>query len=168
VPEPGAGVDSAGNPVLDPTKNVLDLVDAAMRRQDDLREMESAHIREILTIRGEFMEQLRRAEAARLDSIRAVDQSAVQRAAEVQATQASALAAQVVATADAFRVSLAAALEPIVKDIADLRKTQYEQAGQKSQVTERRLSSASVLGWIVAGVSFLGFIVILANVLTNK
>lgn len=35
----GLGVDAMGGPVIDPTKNVLDLVDAANRRQDDLREM---------------------------------------------------------------------------------------------------------------------------------
>jgi hypothetical protein len=36
-PEPGLGVDAAGGPVVDPTKNVLDLVAAAITRQDDLR-----------------------------------------------------------------------------------------------------------------------------------
>jgi len=35
----GVGIDATGGPVIDPTKNVLDLVDAANRRQDDLREM---------------------------------------------------------------------------------------------------------------------------------
>lgn len=36
-PKPGEGVDARGGPVVDPTKNVLDLVAAAMERQDDLR-----------------------------------------------------------------------------------------------------------------------------------
>ena len=34
---PGIAVDSKGGQVIDPTKNVLDLVEAAIRRQDDLR-----------------------------------------------------------------------------------------------------------------------------------
>lgn len=34
---PGVGVDSRGGAVIDPTKNVLDLVQAAIQRQDDLR-----------------------------------------------------------------------------------------------------------------------------------
>lgn len=34
---PGIPVDALGGPTIDPTKNVLDLVDAAVRRQDDLR-----------------------------------------------------------------------------------------------------------------------------------
>lgn len=35
--QPGFAVDASGNPVVDPTKNVLDLVTAAIQRQDDLR-----------------------------------------------------------------------------------------------------------------------------------
>jgi hypothetical protein len=34
---PGIPVDAGGGPTVDPTKNVLDLVDAAVKRQDDLR-----------------------------------------------------------------------------------------------------------------------------------
>ncbi len=43
--QPGAGVDASGNPVLDPTKNVLGLVEAANKRTDDL-----AALREIIII----------------------------------------------------------------------------------------------------------------------
>jgi len=163
---PGPGVDAQGTPVLDPTKNVLDLVNAAIkrqddlrlaefRRQDDLRIQETEHRKEMEGLRWKYDTELRAKETERIDSIRAVDVAAVQRAAEVQATQAGALANQVVATADAFRVSLAAALEPIIKDIADLRKTQYEQAGQRAQVVETRdvrgesrLNYGAVLGGV--------------------
>ena len=145
---PGPGVDTHGNQVLDPTKNVLDLVEAAIKRQDDLRELEARHTQEVGDLRHQYEKELRRAESQRLDSIRAVDQAAVQRTAEVQATQAAALAAQVVAGADAFRVALRGELEPIQKDIADLRKTQYEQAGQRTQVGESRLNLGAVLGGV--------------------
>ena len=155
----GPAVDIGGNPVRDPSPNVLDLVDAAMQRQDDLREAEfrrqddlrvaeARHLREIAGLRAEYQAELREAETQRIDAIRGVDVQAVQRAAEVQATQASALAAQVVATADAFRVSLAAALEPLQKDIAELRKSQYELAGQRAQVGESRLNVGAVLGGV--------------------
>lgn len=122
----------------DPTKNVESLVEAAMRRQDDLREMESAHVREMMALRADYDEKLRRAETERIDAIRAVDVGAVNRAAEVQDTRASALAAQVATTADAFRASLAAALAPIQGSIEDLRRAQYETQGQKQQVVETR------------------------------
>src|SRR5580765_3501320 len=40
----GLATDALGNPVIDPTKNVLDLVAAAIQRQDDLRHAESTAI----------------------------------------------------------------------------------------------------------------------------
>ena len=140
----GPGVDRTGQPVQDPTPNVLDLVQAAIARQDDLRELTAAHLREIAELRAAYEDKLRSAESDRIDAIRAVDAAAVQRAAEVQAAQQQALAAQVATTADAFRASLAAALAPITtsvddlrsKDIADLRRAQYEAQGQKTQVVE--------------------------------
>jgi len=135
----------------DPTPNVLDLVHAAVRRQDDLRLAESKHVREVANIRDAHASELRIAESARLDAIRAVDVGAVSRAAEVAATQATTLATQVQVSAETLRtqvaaaagaatVALAAALEPVQKDIADLRRAQYEAQGQKTHVVETQAS----------------------------
>ena len=164
---PGPGVDFYGQPVIDPTQNVLDLVEAAMRRQDDLREMASRYDAQIGRMReGHSREmrqaarrseeridskdqQLRAAETARIDAIRAVDVGAVNRAAEVSATQAATLATQVATSAEALRgqveaarqqtaTALAAELEPIQKDIQDLRRAQYEAQGKQGQVVEAR------------------------------
>jgi hypothetical protein len=141
-------------PPFDPTQNVLNLVQAAMQRQDDLRDLESRNVRELLDLRAVYDERLDRAESARIDAIRAVDVGAVQRAAEVQAAQQQALAAQVATTADAFRASLAAALSPIQASIEDLRRAQYETQGQKQQVVETRSDTRLNLGAAV-GVSAL-------------
>lgn len=140
----------------DPTENVKDLgrdikdvIEAAMLRQDDLRVAGESSLRRELELRAEYEDKLRRAETARIDAIRAVDVGAVNRAAEVAATQAGALAAQLAATAEASRAqvaaaasasvtSLAAALEPIQKDIRDLRDAQSRGVGGKEQVVEQR------------------------------
>jgi hypothetical protein len=202
---PGIGVDASGGPVVDPTKNVLDLVAAAIKRQDDLREAdekrqndlraaEGAHVREVLQLRSELGEQerecaketaglraehnqqLREAEAARINAIRSVDVEAVQRAAEVQATQASTLAAQVATSAETLRtqvaaaanaatIALAAALEPIIKDIADLRRAQYEAQGQKTQVVETRQSAISanaIIGSIIGAAGLIAAVIAVA------
>jgi hypothetical protein len=154
---PGHAVDSQGQPAIDPTKNVLDLVAAAIQRQDDLRSAESRHIRELLQVRAEHVAELRRAESARIDAIRAVDVAAVNRAAEVAAQQANTLAQQVAISADTLRNqvesaeksasnALRAALEPIQKDIADLRRAQYEAQGSKTQTGETRLNLGTLLG----------------------
>jgi hypothetical protein len=145
----GYGVDPTGGSVIDPTANVLQLVASAIRRQDDLRIAQSHYTREIAAVREHYQTELRQAEADRIDAIRAVDVGAVNRAAEVATTQAATLAAQVAisaetlrtqvaATATAGNVALAAALEPVQKDIADLRRAQYEQQGIKAQQGENR------------------------------
>lgn len=169
----GPAVDRHGDEVIDPTKNVLDLVTAAIQRQDDLRKAESIHIREIVTLRADYDEKLRAAETARIDAIRAVDVGAVNRAAEVAATQALTLATQVSTSAETLRnqvataatastVALAAALEPVQKDIADLRRAQYEQQGQKAQVSESRDSTTAKQGSVIVAIYALMFIVALA------
>jgi hypothetical protein len=163
VSSPGVGVDSGGSPVKDPTDNVMDLVVAAMRRQDDLRSMESSHLRELVKLRAAYEKELRRAESARIDAIRAVDVAAVQRAGEVAATQASVLAAQVQATAEASRTALIAALEPIQKAIEELRRSQYEGAGAKIQTVESRESRSGSNALVTIGISALFAVIALAS-----
>lgn len=166
--------------ITDPSTNVRELLIAAMARQDDLREQQSRYIDEIAGIRaanGTYVselrsaheKELRQAESGRIDAIRAVDVGAVNRAAEVAATQAGALAAQLIATAEASRVqvaaaasasvtSLAAALEPIQKDIRDLRDAQSRGQGGKEQVVETRDvrgSAISSVQAIIMGVAIL-------------
>lgn len=164
--EPGMGVDSSGAPVIDPTANVIALVQAGLQRQDDLRERDTQHIKELMGLRADYDAQLREAESKRIDAIRAVDVGAVNRAVDVAATQAGTLAAQVQASAEALRTQVAAtatqadiklttALEPIIKDIADLRRVQYEQVGQKTQVTESRNSNAAVYAALGMGITIL-------------
>lgn len=160
-PSLGPGVDALGNPVRDPTDNVRELVDAAIVRLDDLREMGEKHARELAELRASYDRELREAESNRIDAIRAVDVGAVNRAAEVAATQATVLAAQLAATAEAARTQvaaaasaavtgLAAALEPIQKDIQDLRKAQYEAQGVKAQAVETTTRQQFTAGNLVA------------------
>lgn len=208
----GLPVDSGGNLTVDPTKNVLDLVEAAVRRINDLSderektveaqlhrvedireakiaavvsiaELDRHYLGLMAKIRSDYEEKLREKETERIDAIRAVDVAAVQRAAEVSATQAQTLATQVQASAETLRTqvavtaqaqttALAAALEPIQKDISELRKTQYEQQGQKAQQIEARASTIQdrgsnqwVIGLVVGGiVSLLGFVITIAIV----
>lgn len=145
----GPAVDRAGDPVIDPTRNVLDLVAAAIQRQDDLRDLTVTHIKEMAELRAEYEDKLRKAETARIDAIRAVDVGAVNRAAEVAALQATTLASQVATVAETLRTqvaaaatasttALAAALEPIQKDVTELRQVQFQQQGERSATTTDR------------------------------
>ena len=123
-------------PVIDPTANVIALAGANDRRQDDLRNMESAHIEKMADLRAQHAKELRVIETERINAIREVDTQNVGRAAEVAAAQADALRGQVEAARIAVADTLSTALEPIQKDIAELRKTQYEQAGQKAAAAD--------------------------------
>lgn len=170
---PLPGVDKYGNPVIDPTKNVLDLVNSAIQRQDDLREAAEHHVSEIANLRANYDQRLREAETARIDAIRAVDVGAVNRAAEVSAQQAMTLAAQVATSAETLRtqvtaaataatVALAAALEPIQKDIADLRRAQYEAQGVKSNVGDTATRQYQSIGtWVAVGLLTIAIISLL-------
>lgn len=180
----GPAVDREGQSIIDPTTNVLNLVEAAIKRQDDLRALESTHVREIMVLRDEmfnmhntYQERLSRQEAERIDAIRAVDIAAVSRAAEVSAVQASTLASQVATAAEAMRnqvaaaaaaaaSALATALEPIQKSIEDLRKAQYEQQGQKyAQIEGREAkegSQGNVIALVAVGLSVLTLVAFLA------
>jgi hypothetical protein len=156
-PPAGAGVDARGVPVDDPTNNVMALVKAANERQDDLRytasfyqekiqEIQTANMKELIALESHHSGELRDAETGRINAIREVDTGNVARAAEVAAAQAETLRGQVASTATATATTLAAALEPIRKDIADirqtdiadLRKAQYEQQGKTATQSEQK------------------------------
>lgn len=165
-PPTGKGVDATGGPVIDPTKNVLDLVQAGKQRQDDLREAdrtlylaELAHVKEMAELRAAHARELRKAETDRIDAIRAVDVGAVQRAAEVALTQTSTLAQQTATLAETLRTQVAAAtaaqstaltngLAPVQKAIEELRQAQFLSAGSKAQVGETRLNYGAILGGV--------------------
>lgn len=176
VQSQGPATDRNNSPVVDPTENVLSLVSAAMTRQDDLRNASVAYLREITAIhvsnlekmaelRTQHSHELRQAESERINAIRAVDVGAVNRAAEVAATVAATLASQVSTVAETLRTqvaaaataqtqALSAALEPIQLAVAELRRLQYEQQGEKgargdvrTEGRDRRDAVADWRGW---------------------
>jgi hypothetical protein len=174
--EAGAAVDSQGRPTRDPTENVRALTEAAVQRLDDLASLRAEYDKRLVDQRNRFNasidkqrvryerelresdKELRKAESDRIDAIRAVDVGAVQRAAEVSAAQAEALRNTVAAAAAAAATALGAALDPIQKDIADLRRAQYEAQGQKAQVVEAR----GVTTGVIALITLAGFLVMVA------
>lgn len=107
--QPGVEAD---HPIVDPTKNVLDLVEAANRRQDDLRAadkelsdvkhtheatvtiLRAAHNAELGRLREEYQEKIAHAESGRLDSIRQVDREEVAKTAVAANTAITTLAKQ--------------------------------------------------------------------------
>jgi hypothetical protein len=176
---PGAGVDAAGNPVLDPTANVLALVEAANKRQDDLRELNSKWIEVIAALREQHAKELREAEAKRIDAIRQVDTEAVSQAAIVADTRAQTLAVQVQSAAETvrstqdqtriqFAATMATAVDPLAAAIADLRRIQYEQQGQKVAATEQHSTNQWTVGTVIGILALLVSIIVGAIVIEHE
>jgi len=111
---PGLGVDSAGGPVVDPTKNVLDLVEAAVKRIDDmaglrarLAEERIEHVKEIGVLRAAHQRELDHAESERLNSIRQVDREEVTKTAAANQAAITTLATSTATLAETLRTQVA-------------------------------------------------------------
>jgi len=147
------GVDAHGGPVIDPTANVLALVEAANRRQDDLREMNNARIdaelrnqEMIADLRAKHQEALDALEAKRLDAVRNVDQLAAKTEADRSAQATAALAANSNNTAVTLRSTVDTSAQALASQftntvaglserIAALEKSSYTGQG-KQQVAD--------------------------------
>ncbi len=154
----GIGVDAHGGPVIDPTANVLALVEAANQRQDDLREMNNARIDAELRnqentadLRAKHQEAIDTLEAKRLDAVRNVDQLAAKTEADRSAAAVTALANAAALTAETLRsavntsatnlaTQLTNTVNAITERIAALEKSSYTGQGKQAvvdpQVTE--------------------------------
>jgi hypothetical protein len=111
----GLGVDKHGGPVIDPTENVLALVQAANERQDDLRDLtkemfdnKHIHTRALVQMQSDYQRQLDIAESRRLDAIRQVDREDVTKSATQALTAIQALAQETRTTAETLRAQNAA------------------------------------------------------------
>jgi hypothetical protein len=126
MPETGVGK------VVDPTKNVLDLVEAAIRRQDDLREMESR-----------YQNDMRAAETRRVNELAEQKQLF-----DLETSRVLRL------SAEDKSMLLAAQLKEVKTDlqteIKGLNQFRWETGG-------RGAGMAAFLGWIVAAVVIAGF-----------
>lgn len=181
--EPGPGVDVFGNPVIDPTANVLDKVKDAVRRLDDMADLERQHNRDMEAQRQVYdakldvaREKLALAESARLDAIHAADVAAADRQAVVAAAQQATLATQVETTAvtlrnqvEAQRITtsegLTTAIAPLQTSIAELTRALYSGEGAIAQQRSGRASSQWLIGAVLTGalvfVALIGLIVTL-------
>jgi len=165
VPPPG---------VIDPTANVLSLVAAAIQRQDDLRDIElnraddmreltSKYEEKLAAVRERGQRDLMMAESRRIDAVqlaesRRVDaniaglQASITQGIEKAATQASALAVQVLANAETLRNSLATTVSVLEKRIGTLENNQFQSGGVTAQKSEGSKNVQWVITLIVGAV----------------
>lgn len=176
----GIGVDAMGGPVIDPTKNVLDLTAAANKRQDDLRnahdlliaaeirrleesvrrveqvsELRAAHAREVGLIHQGHDREIHKMEQDKLAAFRASDEMA-----RITEANRSLAAIQVVertlnSTATALASQNAENNVEVNRRLAALEKSSYEGAGKgtgaKNTVTYVVLAVGLVVSLITIG-----------------
>jgi hypothetical protein len=178
-PAVGLGVDSGGNPVIDPTANVLALTAAEAKRQDDLRAMHALlqdeknkctkeianlsakHVRDLADLRADYTEKLALAETGRLDAIRQVDQLAVTNTAAqtLQAIQTLAATTQINAenlrkevanSAAAIAASNTQTIGQITERLSALEKSSYEGTGRGEGRAPFGTAALTIIGTVVA------------------
>jgi len=168
----GIATDSSGGPVVDPTKNVIDLNEASVKRLDDLRTMESYYGKQVADLRtkrtddlaelrGKHYRELRVSEAGRIDAILISIAETAQLTSAAAETRATTLANQVTNSADTLRNQVADAaqasndtldrrFDPIQKSIEEIRRFQFETQGGKTSVNESHANWGMWIGVAVA------------------
>jgi len=172
---PGVAIDSRGGAVIDPTRNVLDLVTAAIKRQDDLREalqvliqseMKSqskintlssdydARLLKAATdrlesearLRAEFAAAIAATEKDRVNAIRSVDVGAVAIATERATATANALAKTVQDTAAVQSAQVARSAEDLRALVATTAAETNRNIQQQFTAITTRISALEQTG----------------------
>ncbi len=169
----GTGVDAYGGPVIDPTRNVLSLVDAAVRRQDDLADAERRRVNDVavatdrlVEVRLDYERQLGAAESKRvdalalaesrrIDALRAIDAGSIQLAAAEARNVADVLRGLVSSAAAGANTQREQDLLRVNERFARLEQIQYEQRGQTTEKQESKqttLATASIIAILISAV----------------
>jgi hypothetical protein len=149
---PGVGADSHGNPVIDPTKNVGDILAAAVKRLDDLQATnnertvsEITHVREVVKIHSDHHKELLAMQVAAVQSARQFDVAAVNTAADRNAREVKTLADATGLLAETLRKSVTESatamdirlnnMSSVLSDrLASLEKSSYTGQGKDAVV----------------------------------
>lgn len=149
-PEPGVGVDSKGGAVVDPTRNVLDLVRAESEKRDELRDAD----KELFGIRidalkdqikllsdgiVQYQNGMRDAETRRIDQLAQTRQ-------EFQNTIRDMLAESVRTTSTLVSTQLVQIQATFDTRVSKLEAFQFTQAGRSSVADPQIASSLAALG----------------------
>jgi hypothetical protein len=159
---PGIGVDATGGQVIDPTANVIALVEANAKAAAALRDSDAkyqdtvvAHLKEISVLRAEHIKETRQFDSDRYDKIRSVDMAnaeatasqilqAVNTNALMQERTAQTLRDQVASTAIAAESRQMAFAADMTKRLSAVELSMSEGRG-KQQVADPQMEKLMVL-----------------------
>jgi|ERR1700733_5355315 len=131
---PGKGVDAQGYPVIDPTENVLALVDAEAKYQNGMREMES-----------KYQDAMRAAESRRLDDLAELRVKYEARISEVLTVQVKTtselISTQLDKVTTALGLQITSSVNSLLERIGQLERFRWE-VGGKTSVQDPAMASA--------------------------
>lgn len=155
--ESGPGVDRVGNPVVDPTKNVLDLVRAESKYQDGMRDAGEKLQNAIRDAEDRRIEDLSEAETRRVDALDAQRVRYETRIAEDLKvnvkTTSDQLAGQLVKETAALYNQVTALSNSLTNQISALTQSIPVQIGTISTGFNARLSELEKFRWETGGKS---------------
>lgn len=169
----GMGVDSSGDPVIDPTENVIALVQANRERADDLRASDRLldderfrHQQFVAELRAAHTREMRITEASRLDAIRQIDVAARQSESDrairaidnlaiTTKSEAEKIRAQLDSTALTLAKETSERFEGVNRRIAELERTSYKGEGKETGGKDK---SSSITAAIYLGIALVSLI----------
>jgi len=177
---PGIGVDSKGNQVIDPTKNVLDLVLAAVKRLDDLNELTLRRADDLRAAADKYQNTTRDSAVQRINDLRDAETRRINELAAQKQIFDLELARVIRANQESSTLLLAAQLKEVKGDSAErmakLEQFANEQRGRASAsdpantqllldvkaliqsragAEGKNTGQGEMIGWVVAGIMML-------------
>lgn len=137
---------------IDPTENVLKLVEEAVKRLDDISALKFDSLKREMDLHKHYSKELREAESKRIDANRGFDMAAVGSANERASVQAGILAKDLALGFETIRQSIVTALSPLGERLSLVEKFQHENQGKGAGINQ-------FIGWIVAAVAVIGFLI---------
>jgi hypothetical protein len=129
----GLGVDASGGPVIDPTENVLALVDAEKEHASDLRHAELNRLSQLRGADNKYQDAMRLAEVRRQDDLAAQKERSDKQIADI-------LSIQVRTTSDLISTQLDKVTTALSSQIAALTATMGNQVTTLATNLGERLS----------------------------
>lgn len=153
----GAGVDKFGGPVVDPTKNVLDLVNAESKYQDAMRESAEKYDKAIRQAEVRRLEELAKAETRRVD---ALEEQRVRYEARIAEdlrvnvkTTSDQLAGQLIKETGALNNQIATLTTSVANQVTTLTTSLTNQMSAQSSGINTRLADLERFRWETGGKS---------------
>jgi hypothetical protein len=145
----GKGVDFQGGPVIDPTKNVLDLVDAEAKYQNSMRESEA-----------KYQDGMRRAESRRIDDmagLRVMYEAQISQVLTVQVkTTSELISTQLDKVTTALGLQITSSVNSLLERIGQLERFRWEVGGKTSVQDPAMLSAITAMTQAIAALQAKG------------